>query len=371
MYMLAGGTGGFVIVNTSDLLGGMQKIAKEMNEFYLIGYTPPPPEDGMEPCHSIRVKVDHNGYNVRARSGYCHVKTNDVLAQTATERTLETWAGASQAGTISASMQAPYFFIRSNVARVNVAMEIPGASLRFEKEKGKLRSTVDILGVAYKADGTVGARFSDTVKIDFDNRKEVEEFRQKPYHYENQFNVASGEYNLKVVLGGGMESFGKIEQPLTIDPYDVKKFSVSALALSTRFLKTSEGDQAQETALIDDRTPLIADGYRVTPAGSVDFGNTDTAAMYFEIYEPGLLDAEPAEGLEIGVQVRAFDAKGAVKFDTGPLRAAVPKKGGNPSLPFAVGIPVATFEPGTYNVELTAMDSLGNKFQRTATIHVH
>jgi len=52
------------------------------------------------------------------------------------------------------------------------------------------------------------------VKIDYDNEKEVEEFQAKVYHYENQFDVASGEYNLKVVFSAGGESFGKVEQPL-------------------------------------------------------------------------------------------------------------------------------------------------------------
>ena len=61
MYMLADGTGGFVIMNTNDLLGGLEKIAKEMNEFYLLGYTPPGAEDGREVCHTIHVKVDKGG----------------------------------------------------------------------------------------------------------------------------------------------------------------------------------------------------------------------------------------------------------------------------------------------------------------------
>ena len=92
--------------------------------------------------------------------------------------------------------------------------------------------------------------------------------------------------------------------------------------------------------------------------------------MYFEIYEPGLLGAEPAKGLVVGVQVRAFDAEGTVKFDSGGLRVGIPESGGNPSIPFAAAIPAGTLEAGTYKVEVTAMDSLTNKFQRTAVIDV-
>ena len=365
MYLLADGTGGFVIVNTNDLLGGMEKIAKEMNEFYLIGYTPPGAEDGRETCHTIHVKVD-KGNSVRARTGYCTAKLKDVLAQTQTEKTLESRAAAPQAGNVAATMQAPYFFTGANVARVNVAMELPAASFKFDKDKGKLRSSLNVLGIAYKKDGSVGARFSDTVKIEYENQKEVEEFHAKVYHYENQFDVASGEYNLKVVFSAGGESFGKIEQPLVVDPYDIKKFNISALALSTHFQKVSDSDPRLETALLEDRTPLIAEGFHVIPAGSSKFKKADKAAMYFEIYEPALIDAEPPKGLAVGLQIRVFDAKGAMKSDSQGFRIPVPEKGGNPQITWAAQIPVAALDPGMYKVEVTAVDSLKNTFVRTA-----
>jgi VWFA-related protein len=370
MYMLADGTGGFVIVNTNDLLGGMEKIAKEMNEFYLIGYTPPGAEDGREVCHTIHLKVDKGGDNVRARTGYCTAMLKDVLAQTQTEKTLENRAAAPQAGNVAVTMQAPYFFTGANVARVNVAMELPAASFKFAKDKGKLRSSLNVLGIAYKKDGSVGARFSDTVKIDYETQKEVDEFQAKVYHYENQFDVASGEYNLKVVFSAGGESFGKVEQPLVVDAYDVKKFNISALALSTHFQKVSDSDPRLEAALLEDRTPLIAEGYHVIPAGSSKFKKTDKAAMYFEIYEPALMDAEPPKGLAVGLQIRVFDAKAAVKSDSGGFRIPLPDKGGNPQIPFAAQIPVASLEPGMYKVEVTAVDSLKNTFVRTGIFEV-
>jgi hypothetical protein len=370
MYMLADGTGGFVIVNTNDLLGGMQKIAKEMNEFYLIGYTPPELEDGKGTCHSIHVKVDKGGDTVRARTGYCNAKLKDVLAQTQTEKSLESRATAEVSGNIAASMRAPYFFTGVNVARVNVAMDLPAQSLKFAKDKGKLLSTLNVLGIAYKADGSVAARFSDSLKITLENEKEVEAFQQNLYHYENQFDVGSGTYNLKVVFSGGGEGFGKLELPLVVDPYDTKKFGLSALALSTRFRKTTEVDQGLETALLEDRTPLIAQGYQVTPSGSAKFKKTDHVAMYLEVYEPGLLAETPPKDLAVGLQIRVYDDKGAVKSDSGGFRIPVPEKGGNPAIPFAAQVPVSTLEPGTYKLLLVALDSANNKVERTVNFEM-
>ncbi len=69
MFLLADGTGGFVIHDSNDLLGGLQKIGKEQNQYYLLGYTPPDAKQGS--CHVLRVKVDRSGLEVRARTGYC------------------------------------------------------------------------------------------------------------------------------------------------------------------------------------------------------------------------------------------------------------------------------------------------------------
>jgi hypothetical protein len=39
--------------------------------------------------------------------------------------------------------------------------------------KGKQHSELNILGIAYRKDGSVGARFSDTVKVDFETKREA------------------------------------------------------------------------------------------------------------------------------------------------------------------------------------------------------
>lgn len=96
MFMLAGGTGGFVIHETNDLIGGLNKIGKEQDEYYLLGYTPPDSEEGS--CHTLKVKVDHGGMEVRARTGYCNSKPQDLLAGDAEGKTLEARASSRTPG---------------------------------------------------------------------------------------------------------------------------------------------------------------------------------------------------------------------------------------------------------------------------------
>src|SRR5580700_9167417 len=256
LYQLADGTGGFVILNTNDLLGGLQRIAKDQNQYYLLGYKPAVSVEGS--CHTLKVKVERGGTNVRARSGYCNVRPADLLAGNPIEKDLETRASGEMQGNVTAMMQAPFFYTSPNTAQVHLAVEIPSTALKFEKVKGKQHAAVNILGIAYKADASIAARFSDTVNVDFDDKKEVEEFQKVPFRYENQFGIASGEYKLKVVFSSGNESFGKLEAPLSIDPYHGQEFSISGLALSNNIRRAADVSLDMDSELLEDRTPLVA-----------------------------------------------------------------------------------------------------------------
>jgi len=68
-------TGGHteVVRDTTEIAAATARIAEELNSQYVIGYSSPHPGDGK--YHSIRVRVNRDGYKVRARNGYVSVPT--------------------------------------------------------------------------------------------------------------------------------------------------------------------------------------------------------------------------------------------------------------------------------------------------------
>ncbi len=360
LYELAKGTGGFVIVNSNDLLGGLEKIAQEQNQYYVLGYTPPASGEGT--CHSLKVKVDRGDTILRSRSGYCNVRPTDLLAGKPVEKDLENRATASQAGTVAATMLAPYFYTSANTARVNLAIEMPSSAVKFEKVKGKEHAEVNVLGLAYNVDGSVAARFSDKVEFDFDSKEELENFNKKPYHYENQFEVASGKYNLKVVFSSGGQGFGKLEMPLLVDNYDGKQFSMSAVALSKELHPVGQSGNSLDAALLEDRVPLVAQGMQIVPTGAHIFKKTDVVVFYVEMYDPLLTEANPPN---LGIQMLVLDRKtGEKKVNTGgPAPAG---KAGNPVVAMGLKLPVDQLPPGSYQLEVRGTDSAG-RFTRVRT----
>lgn len=363
MFMLADGTGGFVIHDTNDLFGGLDRIGKEINEYYILGYTPAESDAGS--CHTLKVKVDEGGVNVRARTGYCNSKPHDLLTKNEPiEKTLENRVAGTQPGNIVASMQTPFFYTGPNVARVNVAMDIPGSALKFDKQKGKFHAEMDILGIAYRSDGSVGARFSDTLKRDFEDKKQVEAFEKEPLHYENQFDIGAGQYNLKVAFTTAGDKFGKLEAPLTVAPWESQTFAISALALSDRIRQTTDASSALDDSLLEDRTPLITQGVQVIPAGSTKFTKAQPPLFYVELYEPVEKESDkPAFGL----QLRILDRKsGEEKYSTGFMRVDLPGKTATPVIPLGEKIPVDKVGPGQYVIEVQALDQSGKTVKRSA-----
>lgn len=362
LQQLANGTGGFVIINSNDLLAGMQKVGDEQTQYYILGYEPENVEDGR--CHTIKVKVDRNNTMVRARSGYCNVRPVDVLAGKPIEQELESRANGTQAG-VSASMMSSFFYTSADTARVDLAIDMPADAIKFEKEKGKYKASVNVLGMAYKPDGTVGARFSDTADLEFPEKKELEEFQKVPYHYENQFDIASGAYTLKVAFVSGGESFGKLEAPLVIDTYDSKHFTMSGLVLSRQMIKVTDINADAESELIEDRKPFIYDGVEIVPAGTHRFKKSDSIGAYLELYDPLLLQDNPPK---LSLRIMVLDLKTSKPaINAAMTDTAKAIKPGSPVVPLALRIPIEKLAAGSYRLELQAADTAGNQTKiRTA-----
>ena len=352
---LAEGTGGFTIFNTNDLLGGLEKIGREQNEFYILGYAPPDTPEGS--CHTLKVKMNEGGLHVRARSGYCNVRTANVLEGKPLEKQLEAHATGSQAGSIHGVLEAPFFYTGPNTARVNLAMEIPSDSFQFNKEKGKYHASLNVLGIAYRNDRTIGAKFSDTVNLDLE-KDEWKEFTKTPYQYENQFDAAPGDYKLTVVLSAGGDAFGKFESPLSIDAYDGKHFSLGGIALTNSVQKLNDIPQSLDSVLLEDRTPLVVKGMQIIPSPTNRFKHTENVVVYSEIYEP-LLTSENPPVVAMGYTIleRASNQK---VFSTGAVRADDFIQKGNPVIPIGMKVKVGDLKPGSYRLVVQAVDSVQN-----------
>jgi len=365
LYNLARGTGGFVVSSPDKLADDLNRIGTEESRHYVLGYLP---AKDLKPgaCHTIKVDVDRSGASVRARTSYCDVETPEIRTGPVAERDLEARLNSEEAAgnggaapTVHATMQTPFFYVAPNIARVDLALDIPGAALKFVNDKGKFTATLNVIGIAYLPDNGVAARFNETRKITLDDRRQVDEFASRPWHFEKQFEMASGNFDLKVAFGSGAASFGSVETNLIIDPWDPSKFLLSGLALSQSTHPVSPA-RLGDVDLSGDDVPLTVSGVQFIPAGTNRLLKQEKAYIYGEICGPSL--AIPG----LVAQLTVLDAK------TGnPVKslAYTPLKTetlpGTSNVPFDIALPIDDLPPGSYTAQIIAQDAAGNRSMRT------
>ncbi|HEY6291995.1 MAG TPA: VWA domain-containing protein [Terriglobia bacterium] len=355
LYALASGTGGFPIFNTNDLAGGLDKIAQELNEYYVLGYVPSGlSHDGS--YHGIKVKLETKGLEVRARNGYYDTKGVDALAGKPEAKTLEAQLAGSQPGSAQMSAEASYFYAGADDAVVNVALAVPGDALKFEKDQKEFKSEVSILGAAYRPDGTVAARFSDSRSLSFD-KKDMKDFTQQSFNYHTGFEIAPGQYTLKVIVSTGANSFAKQELPITVRPYNGNQFSISGVVLSDQIHRVQDSAVSLNEALLEDQKVFVAQNYQFQPSADNRFKAGQPLALYVEIYEPAMAAGKP----DVQIQYEVINRK--TNEQVAGTSAAVSNFGkpGNPVIPVGIPVKIENAQPGDYEIEILASDSAGNR----------
>ena len=107
------------------------------------------------------------------------------------------------------------------------------------------------------------------------------------------------------------------------------------------------------------------------PFGSNRFEKTDPAGFYFEIYEPLLATAAPQNRPEVGVEIRILDRQTSQpKTDTGVVKLNTSLPTQAECFPSVSTMPLTQVEPGSYLLEMKALDSAGNSVRRVTPFDV-
>jgi hypothetical protein len=369
------------------------------SDFYVLAYVPPPSAQGS--CHQIKVKVDpHDATGSRfvaaeedlgtpeghrtervqvdrhdlfvvSRTEYCNTEhsSSDPLNGTKVSKRMESYAPLARAAESGLSLQASSFYTEPGSARIHVALDFPSIG----PETGLLSFTISLLGMAYRNEGGVAARFTDTSDAGcafLSHKVDPLTFPAQvcreliPKHYETQLNLPPGDYDLRVVIdyNGRLR---RAQVPVTVDNYDGKHVALSGIALCNRFHERHEQEQNSVPTMPFEFVSLVSKGIEFTPAGDTRFNRGEPLIAFFEVYEPLLAGTGSAN---VQVQMRVTEEKtGELKVDTGLRSAESWMRPANPVIPIAQEIAIDKLPPGTYRLEVQASDSAGNHTAWRAT----
>jgi VWFA-related protein len=210
---LALDTGGFVVKNTNDLAGGINRVSNESRVYYLLGYNPSDlRRDGKFRKIEVKVKGDRGkGLAVRARRGYYaprepgaepppKAQAQDAPRPKEPPEIVRVFDSPFEREEIPLRVAA-YAFDEASFGQVNVtiATEVDIQKLDFKEEEGRAK---DSLAVSIEAQHReTGEYYRNDQTIEMSLLPETRErLRRTWYPVSREFTLAPGGYQVRVVV---------------------------------------------------------------------------------------------------------------------------------------------------------------------------
>jgi VWFA-related protein len=167
MAYLAEQTGGFAVLNTNDLPGGLGRITDDIRDYYVIGYSPSDgtfARPGEKPSlHKISIKATRPGLRVKTRKEFLGMTDPPDLAGPTTPAQQLIHAATSPFAATDIALRATTLpgYSPEQGTFVRALLHIDARPLTFvESEGGKKTASVDVLGMVFDQDGTEVAHLS-------------------------------------------------------------------------------------------------------------------------------------------------------------------------------------------------------------------
>jgi VWFA-related protein len=342
-------TGGFAIVNSNDLRGGLERVAKENSEYYLLAYAPSNTRrDGR--FRRIEVRVMRPGIHVVARRGY--------YARKVTERVAD--SSKPVASPLRALLESPipvsglpldtsvavFRGAKDGKASALVTIEM-GPEVTLAERDGLHRGKVDVSIVAIDAGGKIAA--SERRGVDLNLRPATRDAVQRHgIRSSARLELKPGRYQIRVAAkDANGPAAGSVIHDVVVPTFDVAPLAVSDLVVAS-----TAGAQTPATNV----DAALKDSLRLPPTALREFDPSDGLTMLAEVYDNRKDNRGPITVTTVltddadRVAFRAEEQVDASTFE--PLRRAYRH---------VVSTPLRDLSPGTYRlrVEVKARDTAG------------
>ncbi len=365
-------TGGFTVVNTNDLNIGVEEALYDQQSYYLLGFDPDS-EKFDRRRHSIKVKVNRPGLNVRTRSGFFGV--SDAEPENAAPKTPST-RGQQILSALIAPMGArdlslrmtPYFFNSSKEGPIVRALfHIDCSKLTFKDgPDGKKHLDLDLAAFAFDEEGITADLAAHRLVLDFDEKR-YREALANGLAYRADFQLEKpGAYQFRAILRDGESGrTGSASQFIRLPDLNKNRLALSGLVMTTpkniagavtSAPEPASAERAEKTEKEDDKSSQTGDP-QATPyvrkfprSGLIQYG----VAVYNAT-------ADKKTGLpQVTVQAEVYrDGKPVYRL---PPRSLKFSPGVNPKRFDYVGrLQLNEFPAGDYLLHLIVTDELAKK----------
>jgi VWFA-related protein len=338
---VAADSGGFTVRNGNDLAGAMDRIARESQSYYLLGYYPTrTTPDGK--FHKISVAVSRKDVVVRARRGY-------FAGPGDSEDKATPAAAAPEKGSFQAAVDSPYdldgvplrltthAFNETSPGKVRTAVvaDVEVSGFRWQTKDDRSLNAVEFLLLVANRKTDEVQRFDQTIELNLreDTRAQLQAAGMPIVR---EFELAPGRYAAKLIVREkNSDRIGTVAHEFVVP-------EPGGLRLSTPLLTDSArgGGQAGPQ--------LVMKAQRAFPAGAM-------IACRYEVYGAKLSESDAKPHVSGGYAILRQD--GTVVSETPETAINAP----NGSVVRTLLFSLDGLEPGEYRVQLKVKDEVAGK----------
>jgi hypothetical protein len=150
----------------------------------------------------------------------------------------------------------------------------------------QLSGDLSFMGVAYAEDGSISARFSETMHLNIEKDQE-QEFRKSTISYRNYFRLRPGKYRLKLVTADDADKLGSMEQTLEVPAMPENGMVASSLVLAEKIQRLPDLIRDLHVRLLDNSDPLIFSGLQISPSIDNKMAVGSPLPVFFRLYNIG------------------------------------------------------------------------------------
>jgi VWFA-related protein len=366
LAMLASDTGGRALLDSNDLVLGIQRAQQDIRSYYILGYySSDERRDGqfrrvdvkLAPAVQarLRAKLDY-------RRGYFAEKDFAAFSGFDKERQLEEALLAGDPVTqLRLALEVNWFRIARSQYFVPVAVKIPGPEIPLRKQGSAETTTFDFIGQVKDSRGTTAATVRDSIRIRLAEGK-AGQLASRSLIYDTGFTLPPGAYTLRMVVRENLSGkLGSFDTRFTIPDLNSVSDEVrlSSLVAGAQRVPVSDvvGAADKKLARKQETHPLVRDGQKLLPSVTRVFREGQTVYFCAEAYDPEVAEAQPQPSLAAALTVYR---DGKLVYQSRPVVVASFRDPRTKTASLWLETPLK-LPAGEYIAQLNVIDRLGQK----------
>jgi len=350
LYRISEDTGGRFLKNTNDIAGALERIDAEIRSRYTLAYRSTDTNfDGS--FRKVKIEVRRPDTNVVARPGYYAIPPSQIVPFSPDDRKLLADFATMQAHpTLPLSLQLNPFRAREGFYIVPLSFEIPPAEVKFDRQGGKQRLQLEVLGVI-RAEGEdkILSRLGGNFDVAL-TPQQYESILNDKIFYRQDMQLYAGNYTVDLIVRDRLSGKVAAKQEKLVLPVDGSDFWATEAVLSRH---------AEPVKQTERNGDVFSEGnVQVRPSPSREFHSSDNLIIFFKLYNAAVARETGKPLVRVTVTLMK-DGRQAVR----PLDYQLTEPVTEPvlHLTFAKYIKLTGLPPGKYSALIESRDIVQQK----------